>query len=359
MKNIQFSEQYGRKRTPGGIVPSYDGEIELIFKSTKTGKVLKQVREHNLVKIFAKEILSHRLHHTKIWDPNAGTGGGAWVANSIDPDEDFAAKYILFGASFDDGGAPLDTADPRYYTQDIVTGAFIPITLGVGAEFDGGLINAVPIAEPERPLKKVERIFFESSYQPAGTPLLQDDVRAMNNIVVLETTLRKEEYNGFGLTSSDFFTIAEVALAGGKELDSVGNCECAPKDIFLEGRTDGTSISVTANGTSTVTISPADAAFVDVISEGDQIKLVDANETAQDSSSLDLITPHFLVISKAVGGSDIVLDRDVVDSTGALITGTIGVFKDTLRIFSHRVLKVPFKKSTDFEVVVRWRIILN
>jgi hypothetical protein len=331
-----LNEQYGHARTPGGIARTYQGEIELIFRSTRTGKVLKNHREHNLVKIFAKEIISHRIPHTKVWDPNAGSGAGAWVASGIDPDEDFAAKYILFGASFDDDGAPLDTADGRFYKQDPITGGFIPISLGVGAEYDGGLVNAVPIAEPGRPLKKVERIFFEPTYQPAGTPLLQDDVRAMNNVLVMETTLRKEEYNGFGLTSSDFFTISEIALAGGKELDSVGACECPPKDVFLEGRTNGTAITVTANGTSTVTIDPGDAAFVDVIKEGDQVKLVDANETAGDSSSLDLITPHFLVTSKSVGGSDIVLDRDVVDSNNDPITGQVGIFRDTLRIFSPR-----------------------
>jgi hypothetical protein len=127
----------------------------------------------------------------------------------------------------------------------------------------------------------------------------------------------------------------------------------------LEGRTDGTSISVTTNGTATITVSAEDAAFVDVIKEGDQVKLVDADETAQDSSSLDLVTPHYLAISKSVGGSDIVLDRAVVDSNGDALSGTIGVFRDTLRLFSHRILKTPFKKSSDFEIVVRWSVIMN
>lgn len=350
-QKITFNEQYGK---------SYRGELEFIIKSTRTGKVIDRIYEPNLVKIFAKEILSHRLPPTKIWDADGGTGDGAWVASGLDPDEDFSPKYILFGASFDDDGAPLDTNDSRFYEQDLVTSSYVPISLGTGAEYDGGLINAVPIAEPGRPLKRVERVYYESSYQPAGTPLLQDDVRAMNNIVVFETTLRGDEYNGPGLTSSDYYTVTEVALAAGKELDSVGACECTPANLFLEGRSDGTAVSGNLSGSSaTLSVTDGDAAYVDVVKEGDQIKLVDPNETAQDSSSLDLVSPYFLVVSKEVGGSDIVLDRTPTDSNGDPLTGTVGFFRSTLRIFSHRVLVTPFKKSSDFEVLVRWRIILN
>lgn len=359
MSEITFNEQYGLRNTKHGPEHAYRGEIELIFKSAKTGQVLDTYRQPNIVKIFAKEILAHRIAHTKVWDPNGGSGSGAWVDSGIDSDNDLAVKYILLGASFDENGAPLDAADTRYYTQDSVTNAYIPKRLGVGAEYSGGLINAIPISEPNRPLKKIERVFFESSYQPAGTPLLQSDVRAMNNILVLETTLRKDEYNGFGLTDSDYFTITEIALAGGKEFDSVGSCECDPNAVFSEGRTDGSAITVTANGTSTVTIDSGDSAFVDVIKEGDQVRLVSAETTAGADSTLDLVTPYYLVMSKAVGGSDIVLDRAVVDSNGDPITGDLGIFKSSLRIFSHRLLKVPFKKSADIMVIIRWRLILN
>jgi len=351
---IELPEQYG---TNGGA-RAYRGEIEIEVRD-KHGRTVNKMRDHNIVKIFAKEILAHRMAHSKVWDPTASSGDGAWVASGIDTEEDMAAKYILFGASFDENGIPLDTTDPRYYTLDPVTNTYVPISLGVGAEYGGGLINAVPIAEPSRSLKKIERIYFEPTYQPAGTPLLQDDVRAMNNIVVLETTLRKEEYNGFGLTDSDFFTITEVALAGGKEFDTVGSCECTPKELFLEGKSDGTAITTTLTGTSTITIDPADIAYVDVIKEGDQVKLVDVGNTAQDDVTLDQVNEHYLVISKAVGGSDIVLDRTPTDSEGAALTGQVGAFRNTLRLFSHRILKVPFKKSSDFEIIVRWRIIMN
>jgi hypothetical protein len=33
--------------------------------------------------------------------------------------------------------------------------------------------------------------------------------------------------------------------------------------------------------------------------------------------------------------------------------------RDGFRIFSHRVLATPIKKSSDFEIVVRWRIQCN
>jgi hypothetical protein len=343
-----------------------DGEVEIIIKD-RHGRELQHDRYRNIVKICAKEILAHVLPYNKIWDPNAGTGTGAWVSSGLDA-SDYFPKYILFGASFDPTtGAALDTQDPRYYTTDPVTGLTIPITLGVGAEYDGGLINAIPIADPWRPLKKVERIYFEPTYQPAGTPLMQDDVRAMNNIVVFETTLTKDEYNGFAQTDSDYFTITEVALAGGKEITTTGTGYCAntetpwgddPKTIFLEGRDDHTAVTINTTGTATVTIDPSDAAYIDLFNEGDQIKIVvlDGN----GCSSLPQVNDHYLICTKAIGGSDVTLDRTPVGLDGVTpLTGQVGMFRDSLRIFSHRILKRPFKKSSDFMIIVRWSIILS
>lgn len=358
MSKITVQDQYGLNRTSKGIMRSYDGEVEIIVKDV-SGRIIDRQRHKNIVKIFAKEMLAYRLPFSKVWDPNGGTGEGAWVASGIDPLEEFAAKYIFFGASFDDNGVPLDTVDSRYYTVDTVSGGTVPIRLGTGAEYDGGLINPVPLSEPDRPVKKIERVFFEPSYQPAGTPLLQDDVRAINNILVLETTLRKDEYNGFGLTSSDFFTIAEVALGGGKEVDFVGACDCTPRHLLMDGRADGTAITVNLTGTSTITIDPADIAYVDTIKEGDQIKLLAEDAEASDADPFNQVTPYYLVVSKAVGGSDITLDRTPVDADNVALTGAAGAFRSTMRIFSHRILKQPVKKSEDFEIVVRWRIIFN
>ncbi len=335
---------------------TYRGEVEFEIRDLN-GRTLSLQREPNLIKIQAKEILSHRLPHDRVWDPNASGGAGAWVAHTIDLDE-FAAKYIVFGASFDSDGNPLDTADTRFYVNDTVTGGFIPITLGVGAEYDGGLINAVPISEPTRPLKKVERIFFESSYQPAGTPLLEADVRAMNNIVVLETTLRKAEYNGLGLTASDFFTITEVALVGAAERDSVGACECDPRDIFLTGSADGDPFVASTSGGATISLDSSETE-VNAINEGDQIKIVAVDSTAADDLILGQVNPYYLIVSKAAGGRDMVLDRTPVDSSNTALTGNVGVFRDGFRVFSHRILKSPVKKSEDFEIVTRWRIIMN
>jgi hypothetical protein len=353
---LQLSEQYGYNKTSKGVAKSYNGEIEFIIKD-RHGRVIDHIRQPNIVKIFAKEILSHRIPYSKVWDPNADGGAGDWVTHNIDIDE-FAVKYIAFGASFDDDGNPLDTADTRFYQPDQITGGFIPITLGTGAEYDGGLINPVPIAEPSRPLKRIERIFYEQSYQPSGTPLLQDDVRAMNNIVVLETTLLKEEYNGLGVTANDFFTLTEVALVGAAETGSVGDCECAPRDIFLTGDTDSEAYLASATGTTTISLDPS-VVDVDGIKEGDQIKIVAVDSTASEDLILNQLNPYYLVITKAVGGRDITLDRTPVDIDNVALTGDIGVLRDGFKIFSHRVLKSPVKKSEDFEIVVRWRIILN
>lgn len=356
MREINLRDSYGLRRAKRGIVPAIEGEIEWEIRDVR-GNVLERIRDPNIIKIQAKEILAHRLAYDFVWDPTAGSGVGAWVNAGIDLDE-FAPKYFVFGASFDANGNPLDAADTRYYTTDPITKSPVPVTLGVGAEFDGGLINAISIAEPTRPLKRVERSYWEPSYQPAGTPLLQADVRALNNVLVLETTLRKDEYNGFGLTVSDFFTLTEVALVGAKRLDTpLGACNCNPRDIFLTGAADGAALLVNTSGTATISIDSSETE-VDLVSQGDQIKLVGAETTASTNADLNQLNPYYLVISKAAGGRDITLDRVPVDVNNAALTGTVGMLRDGFRIYSHRILKSPVKKSVDFEIVCRWRLIL-
>lgn len=348
----------GSKLTTTEEYREYKGVIEFIIKD-KNGKILETRMEPNIVKIFAKEMLSHRLPSSEIWDPNAGTGSGDWVDSGIDPTEEFSARYVLLGASFDDDGVPLDTDDTRYYTIDTVSGGFIPIRLEPGAEFSGGLINAVPLAEPDRPLKRIENIDFEASFQPSGSPFLDEDVRGMNNIVLLETTLQLDEYNGFGLSSSDFFTITEIALAGGKRFGLLGDCECTPRELFLEGSSDGDALlaSITADA-DVVTLDPSESQ-VDLIKEGDQIKIVAAGSSAGENEDLDQLNPFYLVLSKQPGGRDIQLDRVPVDSNNDPLSGSIGLLRDTLRIFSHRILEAPLKKSSVFEIIIRWRIIFS
>lgn len=354
---IEIQENYGLKTNKLGMkYKSYEGEIEFIIRD-KNGRTIETIRQPNIIKIFAKEILAHRIPYNKVWDTNANGGTGGWVAHNIDIDE-FSVKYICFGASYDDNGNPLNTSDTRFYIKDSMVNGYIPISLNVGAEYDGGLINPIPIAEPLRPLKRIERIFFESSYQPAGTPLLQEDVRAINNIVVFETTLTKEEYNGFGISSSDFFTITEVALVGAAEVDNVGSCECDPRDIFLTGDDDNLAFAASASGTNTISLDPS-VVNLDGIKEGDQIKIVGYDTTAADNSIINQLNPYYLVINKALGGHDITLDRVPIDSDNIAITGKIGLLRDGFRIFSHRILKSPVKKSEDYEIVVRWRLILN
>lgn len=338
------------------IRKSYQGEVEIEVRDAN-GNVCRRIRENNIVKIFAKEILAHRLAYSKVWDPDASTGGGAWVTHNVDIEE-FAPKYIVLGASFDEEGLPIDGLDTRFYDLDTVTGKSIPVTLGVGADRDGGLINAIPISEPGRPLKKIERVYWEPSYQPAGTPLLQDDVRAINNVIVFETTLRLEEYNGLGTTSSDYFNITEVALVGAKELDGVGACECDPRKIFLEATTSGDALLCNASGAATISIDSSESQ-VDLIKEGDQVKIVPVGSTANAEGTLDQICPYYLVIGKAVGGRDITLDRTPVDSNNEPLVGDVGVLRDGFKMFSHRILKSPFRKSESYEICIRWRIIIN
>lgn len=345
MQQITLSENVGPDQ--------YRGEIEFEFRD-RNGQVVERRREPNLCKLFAKEILAHRLPYSKVWDPTADTGAGAWVSSGIDPDEEFAAKYILFGASFDDDGIALDRNDTRYYTLDTASGAYIPIKLTPGAEFDGELINSIPLSESTRPLKRIERIYFEPTYQPAGVPLLNDDVRAINSILVLETVLRVDEYNGFGTSVSDFFTITEVALAGAEALDTTDACECTPRTLFLKGQSDRTAIPASLAGGDTVTLDADMSEYFDMFAEGDQVKIVGLGTS--DDETLDQVSQYYLILSKSSGGSELQLDRVPVASDGSVITGPVGVFRDGLKIFSHRILSAPVRKSEIIEVAVRWRI---
>jgi len=357
MQNITIGEKF----------KSYRGEIEFEMYD-RSGRLIRRFVVDNIVKIFAKEMLSHRLPHSKIWDPNGGSGSGAWTASDIDPLEEFSAKYILLGASFDSNGIPLDTNDPRFYTNDPITNKPVPIRLDVGAEYNGGLINPIPLADPQRPLKKIENVSFESSYQPSSVPLLQDDVRAMNNIVLLETTLEVDEYNGFGVAGSsgsagsspgsDYFTITEVALAGGAEINFLPRCEVTPEELFLQGvggAFAGNSIPAMATGTDVITLGSDPS----VINEGDQIKIVEVGGSAEGSGGLGQVSQYYLVLSKQPSGSDVQLDRVPVNGSNVPIVGQIGVFRTTLRLFSHRVLSVPVRKSDSISLLIRWSIIFS
>jgi hypothetical protein len=351
-----------RKHTPGinvgdDIANLYHGEIEVIIKD-KYKRVIKTMREPNLIKIFSKEMLAHRIAPTHVWDP-AASGGGAYVPSNIDPDDEYSIKYVLFGASFDENGIPKGPDDARFYTYDTATGSYIPVRLETGATNDGGLINAIPLSEPDRPLKRVEAVYFEPSYQPTSVPLLQGDVRAMNNVLVVETTLDTSEYNGLGLTDSDYFTLTEVALAGGKELGTIGTCECDPKNLFLEGDSGGDAIKVNLSGSNVVTIDASDTDSAGVIKEGDQLKLVNDGGTPSLHTTLDQISPFYLVQQKSESGLEIQLDRTPVDSNNTPLTGTAGAFRSTLRLFAHRILPFPVQKSSAFEITVRWRIFFS
>lgn len=347
-------------------IRGYQGEIQIITKD-KSGRIINVHRENNLIKIFAKEMLAHSLPYSKIWDPNAESGTGAWVSSGIDITEEFAAKYILLGASYDEEtGQPLDTHDSLYYVEDTSINQYIPRRPQVGADNNGDLIRPIKISEPGRPLKRIERIAFYPSYQPSDTPLIDNTVRAINNVLVLETTLKQDEYNGFGTSNADFFTITEVSLAGGKALDTVGACECPPKYLFLEGVSGANNapIPCTASGSATITIDSGVALDdVNSIKEGDQIFIV-AQGGSSDYDTLQQVQPHYLVTAKSTGGRDITLDRTPqADSDSAsspvAITGPIGIYRSTLRLFSQRILSVPFKKSVDFEITIRWLIYFN
>lgn len=333
-------------------IKDLNGAVEIILRDATTGEIVSSTFEKNIIKVFAKECIAHSIVPSRVWDPL----GAAWVTTNLDL-ELYRPRYIAFGGSFDVNGAPLSGMDTRFYEVDILNGGFKPIKLTPGASNGGGLINPVPIAEPTRPLKRIERVYFEPSYQPAGSPQLYDDVRAMNNVVVFQTTLTASEYNGLSGTSGDFLTLTEVALIAAPEVGAIGACECDPKTIFLDGDSSGLAFDTTASGAATVSLNMS-AVNINDIKEGDQVKIVVQDGAPDTTNTLNQVNPYYLVINKAVGGRDITLDRVPLNSNGTPITGQIGLLRDTFRIFSHRILNSPIKKSQDFIVDVRWIITL-
>jgi hypothetical protein len=335
-------------------VPTKDvaGFVHIIVRDAVTKEIVWQNIDQNIIKIFAKESFSHSIVPANLWDPI----GNTWVPNGLDL-ELYRPRYIVFGAAFDDNLLPISGVDTRYYQPDSINGGFSPIQLTPGATNNGGLINAVPIASPTHPLKRVERVYFEPSYQPAGTPLLYDDVRAINNVVVFQTTLQANEYNGLTTTSGDFLTLTEVALVAAPEQPLVGVCECDPQTIFLTGDSGGLAFDSLAASGSTITLAPT-VVNVNDIQEGDQVKIVAQGSTPDTTATLNQPNPYYLVVNKATGGHDITLDRTPVDVNNVPLTGNIGVLRDTFRMFSHRILSSPVKKSQDFEIDIRWLITL-
>lgn len=338
---------------------NYHGEVEIEIRN-RSGDTILTRSEPNIIKIYAKEVLAHRAPASMKWDHtilNDDGSHGAWIPSEVDPFEEFSLKYICFGASFDDRGYPLDVHDPRFYQQDPMTGLYRPINLTPGATYGGGLINPIPINEEcARPLKRIEDFKFEPTYQPAGTPYLHDDVRAMNNILVTETTLRVDEYNGFSNLPGEYFTISEVALCGGKYVGGISDCNIDPHDIFIEGPYE----AYAEGGTNVISLSEEGTEDVyNLVDVGDMIKIAAPSEDPTEGP-LDQMSPYYLITDKSCSdGSELILDRVPKTKDNANIAGDLWVYRDTFRVFAHRILNTPVKKSADFEIIVRWRIIFS
>ena len=96
-----------------------------------------------------------------------------------------------------------------------------------------------------------------------------------------------------------------------------------------------------------------------MILEGDQIK-IEGGDVENPTENLDQVSPYYLVTDKeCTNGTELVLDRVPKNRYNENIAGDIVVYRDTFRIFAHRILHTPVKKSADFEIIVRWRIIFS
>lgn len=336
------------------------GKLEIIIKD-KNGNVIDRRIDHNIIKIFMKDHIPHTLAYPYVWDPTGGTGEGDWVANVLNHADLYHPKYIILGAAFDTSpssyGSPLSTNDADYYETDPISGQKSPKTLYSGAEYGGGLIKPIPIKVSDgRPLKRIESATTElATYQPPGTPYLRNDVRALFNVLKLQTTLEIDEYNGFSDTYN-YFDICEVALVSGPAFGaSVSDCDCDPEQLFLLGdgcvyndggatTVDAMEVTLTA-GSTILTLSNADNA--DCIYPGDQIKLIAPGYTQT--------TQHYLVYSKS--GNQLTLDRVPKDDQNVnLPSGTYTMWVDRHRILCHRILESPFSKTSALEVTIIWNI---
>lgn len=329
---------------------SVNGFVHITIKNTKTGEIVSDTIEQNVIKAFAKEVFAHSIIPNKIWDPITD----AWVNHGIETDL-YKIRYMTFGASFDENGEPLGGLDTRYYIPNNITGGFDPIRLNAGINNDGDLINPIPISYPSRPLKKIEKIYFTPSYQPSGNPIIFDDIRAINNVVVFQTTLRSDEYNSLSSTGGDYLTITESQLVAAPEISGNTICDCSPRNLFLNGDSNGLAFDAVTSSSQTITLA-TEVVNVNDIKEGDQIKIVQQGSTPDTQNIVGQVNPYYLVVSKQVGGRDITLDRTPVNSNGDVLNGSIGVLKDDYKVFSHRILRAPFKKSETFEVDIKWII---
>jgi len=339
MMNSQLKENYNLR--------TLNGALHVIVRDVRTNEIVQDSIQQNIIKVFAKEIISHSIVPNNIWDVNSSN----WIPVDINT-EIYRPRYIALGGSFDESGAPTSGLDSRFYENDPIAGGFRPITLSPGATDGGGLINPVPISAPSRPLKRIERIYFEPSYQPAGSPFLNDDVRALNNVVVFQTTLLANEYNGL-TTSDSFLTITEAGLIGAPEQPVLGACECAPRKIFLKGDSNELAFRALASDGATVTLDPSVVNVNDIV-EGNQIKIVAPDSDTETEDVLNQHNPYYLVLNKSQGGHDITLDRVPTSLGNRPLNGPIGIFQDNFRMFSHRILASPVKKSVNFEVELRW-----
>ena len=337
------------------ISQNTSGEIELLFKN-KHGQIVDKKVFHNIIKIYMKDHIAHTLPYPYVWDPTGGTGSGDWVTNDVNRDL-FFPKYIIIGAAYDTStanyGAPLNTNDTDYYKTDPISGQKVPITLYSGDTYNG-LIKAIPINVSNNiPLKRIENISFDATYQPPGTPYLRSDVRAMYNIVSFKTTLTTSEYNGFG-GSYTSFDICELALVSGPAFDSsVSDCDCDPHTLFMMG--DGGNYDTGASAVSPIDISIvegsniitlANASNANYIYEGDQIKLI---------STHSMISEYYLVMNKS--GATLTLDRVPKDDTNTnLPSGNYTMWVDRFRMLAHSILPQPFSKTSALEVDITWKI---
>jgi hypothetical protein len=331
-----------------------DGFVHITVKDVNSGEIVSDTVEKNVIKVFAKEVFAKSIIPNKIWDPILSQ----WVDHSINTDL-FKVRYMTFGASFDENNEPIAGLDTRYYTENFATGGFDPIKLDAGINNDGDLINPIPISYPSRPLKKIEKIYFTPSYQPAGSPLIYDDIRAINNVVVFQTTLRSNEYNSLSSTGGDFLTITESQLVAAPEVSDFSACDCNPRKLFLSGDNNGLAFdAVVTQGSQTITLAQ-DVVDVNRIREGDQIKIVQQGTNTDEVAEFPQVNSYYLVINKQDGGRDITLDRSPTDNNGNFINGVVGILKDDYKVFSHRILRAPFKKNETFEVDVKWIIKLS
>lgn len=302
-----------------------EGRLTMRIRNTITGEE-STISDNNIIKVAAKEVMAINLAPPRVWDPNEQE----WVDNSLS--DDMSVRYMWFGTG----------------STSMLSSSF---------NYDGSLQEPILISTLT-PLKRIESVYLNNSYQPSGNPYNHDDVRAILNEIVFETVMKADEYNELPDTSGSDVILAEAGLVAARELPVDDDCGCAPDILFLGTENDGTAIPITFSGSEVVTINVSSSKHT-TIKAGDQIKIVASGTLKTDMHDvIEQHNPYYTVVEKLTNGRDLLLDRIPRNADNDILTGSAGIFRVGHRLICYKKIPV-FRKSFPLEITFSWAFLIG